>query len=115
MLNPSLFVTASTPKPCENVTILLRIKLHWTSEFDGPKGKLESSHRDEVVRKERNRVVSLEHVRFCELGGPKEAREQPQGRARDEGEEQVRRQPLPDEDSESKISVENHLRYKFDQ
>ena len=99
----------------QNATILLRIKLHWTCEFDGPKGKLESRHRDEVVLKERIRVESLEHVRICELSGQKEAREQPQGRARAEGEEQVRRQPLPDEDSESKISVENHLRYKFDQ
>ena len=43
----------------------------WSCELDGPKGKLESSHRDEVVRKERNRVESLEYVRFCELGGPK--------------------------------------------
>jgi hypothetical protein len=41
----------------------------WSCELDGPKGKLESSHRDEVGRKERNRVESLEYVRFCELGG----------------------------------------------
>ena len=43
----------------------------WSCELDGPKGKLESSHRDEVVRKGRNRVESLEYVRFCELGGTK--------------------------------------------
>ena len=65
-------VSCLNSKPCENITISLRITLHWTCELDGPKGKLESYHMNEAVLNERTRV-----------------------------------------ESESKIIVENHLRYKF--
>ena len=93
-------VSCLNSKPCENVTISQRITLHWTCELDGPKGKLESYHMNEAVLNERTRVESLEHVRICELNGQRKLVSS------------LKDKPA-DEDSESKIIVENHLRYKF--
>ena len=57
---------------------------------------------NEAVLNERTRVESLEHVRICELNGQRKRVSS------------LKDKPA-DEDSESKIIVENHLRYKFDQ